>query len=148
MEKINFSRRRSRINAIQITYASLFNKDIEYSNLIDNLKFVINDLEKRNDEFAILLYKRYVENYLLIDALITTSMKNKWNMDYMPYVSQSILKIAISEFLDQSVNSSVIINEYIEISKEYGSADDFKYIHAILGAILEVLRKNVANFKV
>ena len=66
-------------------------------------------------------------------------MEAKWSYESMAIVSKAILKTAIAELLLPEANAAIVINEYVEISKMYGSIEDYKYIHALLGAIIKLL---------
>jgi transcription antitermination factor NusB len=61
----------------------------------------------------------------------------KWPIDQINRIDLSILRLAIWEMLfsDSKIPPKVIIDEAIEIGKEYGNESSSSFINAILGAI-------------
>ena len=73
-----------------------------------------------------------------IDAVITLHAP-KWPVDKINRVDLSVLRLAIFELLFSatSVPPKVIIDEAIEIGKEYGNESSGSFINAVLGSILK-----------
>jgi N utilization substance protein B len=61
-------------------------------------------------------------------------------MDRMPPVDRNILRAALAEFDLQEVPHKVIINEAIEIGKEYGSAETPRFLNGVLDGIWKAQR--------
>lgn len=62
-------------------------------------------------------------------------------LDKMNPVELSVLSVGIYELMDQlAIPYRVVINESIELCKEFGSPDGHRYINAVLNASLETLR--------
>lgn len=63
----------------------------------------------------------------------------KWPVDKINRVDLSILRLAIFELLFSraAVPPKVIIDEAIEIGKEYGNESSGSFINAVLGSILK-----------
>jgi N utilization substance protein B len=73
-----------------------------------------------------------------IDAQIAIHAP-KWPVDKINRVDLSVLRLAIWELLFSkvSVPPKVIIDEAIEIGKEYGNESSGSFINAVLGSILK-----------
>lgn len=135
------SRRKSRIIAFQSIYSwdvnnvpleelltfSWLNKDSENSNK--------NDI---NDEtlFASIIVKGTIDNISQIDELIDSHLSANWSKDRINKVTLAILRTSIYELKFQSgSNPKIVIDEAINIAKEYGADDSFKFINAVLDKI-------------
>jgi len=58
-----------------------------------------------------------------------------WTLDRMANADRNLLRIAIYEILHrEDIPRSVSINEAVELSKRYSTADSAKFINGILGA--------------
>ena len=60
----------------------------------------------------------------------------EWTIDRFASVDRCILRMAISELLrDQGDNSSIIINEAIELAKKFGDENSGAFVNGILDNI-------------
>ena len=95
-------------------------------------------LERMGEEslsFTRLLVSGTIEHIEEIDSVIKSHLTN-WDFDRLNKVDLAILRISVYPLLYQKdIHSSIIIDEAIDISKEFGSDDSFKFINAILDAI-------------
>jgi transcription antitermination protein NusB len=76
------------------------------------------------------------KNQAAIDALITSFAAN-WTLDKIMVVDRNILRLAIYElkFAAGDVPPRVIINEAIEMAKNFGGESSGKFVNGVLGAI-------------
>ena len=138
------ARRKGRILAFQ----ALFSWDMGSSNVSDLVAFPwvaksgemsedVNDSVK-NDEtvtFARLLVAGTIEHINEIDALIKNHL-DSWDFERVNKVDLAVLRISVYSLLKQNdVHPSIIINEAIDISKEYGPGDTYKFVNAVLDNI-------------
>lgn len=131
------ARRKGRILAFQ----ALYSYDVGSIDLQSLLAFSwIDDavLEKMGEEslsFARLLIKGTVENLAVIDERIKVNLCN-WDFDRLNRVDLAILRISVYPLLFQKdIHPTIIIDEAIDISKEFGSGESFKFINAVLDSI-------------
>lgn len=60
----------------------------------------------------------------------------RWKTSRMPRVDLAIMRLAIGEMrYADDIPDAVAINEAINLAKKYSTADSFKFIHGVLGAI-------------
>lgn len=73
-----------------------------------------------------------------IDTQIKT-FAPKWPIDKINRVDLSILRLAIWEimFAKTKVPTKVIIDEAVEIAKEYGNESSSSFVNAVLGSIIK-----------
>lgn len=131
------ARRKGRILAFQALYSwDLGNVDI--SNVLDFAWVEKETLERMGDEslsFTRLLVSGTIEHIEEIDSVIKSHLTN-WDFDRLNKVDLAILRISVYPLLFQKdIHSSIIIDEAIDISKEFGSDDSFKFINAVLDSI-------------
>lgn len=137
------SRRKSRIIAFQAIYSW----DIGKESLEELLKFSwVNSKEASAEDgsldFARLIIAGTIEHSSEIDELIQKNLSPKWNFDRLNKVTLAILRISIYSILYQKeTHESIIIDEAIDIAKEFGSDDSFKFINAMLDNISKQERK-------
>lgn len=81
---------------------------------------------------------KILSNLPEIDAIITLHAP-KWPVNKINRVDLSVLRLAIFELLFSPVPvpPKVIIDEAIEIGKEYGNESSGSFINAVLGSILK-----------
>ena len=136
------ARRKSRIIAFQ----ALYSWDVNNIPLEELLEFAWVDeqmQEKLGDEnltFTRMLISGTIENIEKVDETIKAHLTN-WDFDRLNKVDLAVLRISVYPLLFQlDMPSTIIIDEAVDISKEYGSDDSFKFINAILDSITKSCR--------
>lgn len=110
-------RRESRIKAMQILYTIDFNKS--------DLDAELKALEAENlAEEVITLSTNCYNNLAKIDEYIASSLDN-YTIDRLNLVDKAIIRVAVAEMLLDE-RRSLIINEALEITKEYSDQGDHK----------------------
>lgn len=128
------ARRKGRILAFQALYSwDLGNIDID--NILDFSWVEEESLEKMGEEsltFAKLLVSGTIEHIEEIDSIIKDHL-SRWDFDRLNKVDLAILRISVYPLLYQKdLHSSIVIDEAIDISKDFGSDDSYKFINAVL----------------
>lgn len=91
-----------------------------------------------NDEI-----KPIIDNLSSIDKIIAKHAP-KWPIDKINKIDLSILRYAVWEITIYQKNPvKVIIDEVIEIAKEYGTDNSFSFINGALGTIIKELKIEV-----
>lgn len=91
--------------------------------------------------FARLLVAGTIEHVTEIDDLIKKHL-DSWDFERVNKVDLAVLRISVYSLLHQSdIHPSIIINEAIDISKEYGPGDTYKFVNAVLDNI----RKDISR---
>lgn len=136
------SRRKGRILAFQ----ALYSYDVGAMSLERMLEFSWIEGEgsagKFSEEectFARLLIVGTVEHIDEIDSYIKKYLSTNWDFSRISRVSLAILRLSSYSLLYQKdMKPSIVIDEAIDIAKEYGQDDSFKFINAILDKISKV----------
>jgi transcription antitermination protein NusB len=96
---------------------------------------------KTDKDYMTILLSGAIEEHEEIDALLTeygSRPPSKLNA-----IELAILRVATYELKEQpGVPYRVVVNEAVELAKEYGSPDGYKYVNAVLNAMLDQLRKH------
>lgn len=136
------SRRKGRILAFQ----ALYSWDVTKASIEDLLSF--SWLEKNGEEavpsatakdeqtFASLIIAGTIEHIDEVDALIETHLASNWSKDRLNKVALAILRTSVYEMKFQNgAQPGIIIDEAVNIAKDYGADDSYKFINAVLDKI-------------
>jgi transcription antitermination protein NusB len=131
------SRRKARILAFQALYAW----ESSNASLDDLLKFSwleeskIDQLEEEIVAFTRLIIAGTLENADAIDAKIRKHLSH-WPFERLKKVDLAILRMGTYCLMFQNdIPPQITIDEAIEIAKEYGSEDSYKFINGVLDGI-------------
>ncbi len=134
------SRRKGRILAFQALYS--YDVGSETLDELMSLNWADEKIELDQDtsDFARILIAGTVNHLDEIDSLIKSHLSAKWDFSRVNKVSIAILRISVFSLLYQKDTApSIIIDEAIGISKEFGTDDAFKFINAVLDTIRKEL---------
>jgi len=131
------SRRKGRILAFQTLFSRDFNnnstEELIKFNWLDTVKLESFDNDTIN--FAKLLIIGTIENLEEIDSAIKKQLKS-WDFKRIVKVELAILRLSVYSLLFQKdIPSTVTINEAIDIAKDYGSDEAYRFINGILDGI-------------
>ena len=130
------ARRKSRIIAFQ----AIFSWDAGGETLEDLLQFSWVDSKQNLDEsdlsFSRILIAGTIENIEQIDELIKTHLAKNWTFDRLNKVTLAILRISIFSIIHQKeISPSIVIDEAIDLAKQFDSDESFKFINAMRDTI-------------
>lgn len=101
-------------------------------------------LNQNNEAQNHFILKHIIKNICLIDKIINKSLYG-YEINRLNKVDKAILRLATLELLEQQNSHKIIINEAIELSKEYSTLNDdkqYKFNNKILHLIYEDVQKN------
>jgi N utilization substance protein B len=141
------SRRKGRILAFQALYAYDVNGPAAGGALPEELiSFAWLENDKRAAfageaaDFPRLLVVGAIENLAAVDAMIKAHLKN-WDFSRLNKVDLAILRLSVYTLMFQKdFAPSIIINEAIGISKEFGTDDSYRFINGVLDSINRTLK--------
>jgi len=140
---MNITRHKHRIWAMQILYGL----DVQRSfNIEDALREI--EIKKKNIKLKDKEDKYYFEEIVEgvinnLEEIDKTIEKNAigWHLYRMPVVDRNILRIALYEFLEE-LPIGVVINEAVELAKEFGSEKSSGFINGVLSNVHESKEEN------
>ena len=126
------SRRKGRILAFQTLYAW-------------DVSGAMPEMENLSGEafpdFSKLLVTGTIENIDRIDAMIKRRLEN-WDFSRLNKVDLAILRISVYALMYQNDTApSIIIDEAVGISKEFGTDDSYRFINGVLDSIRKTLAR-------
>ena len=134
-DKNKGSRRLGRVLAVQALYPARINLEYSTANLE---KIATLDEEKYNEEalsFAHTLLELAGKHLGEADELVKTVLEN-WEWDRLCAMDKTILGIAVLEFMYlPEVPVRVVINEAIEIAKEFSTEKSGIFVNGILDSV-------------
>jgi N utilization substance protein B len=90
---------------------------------------------KEKEQFAFSLLRTVIEKSEFLQSLIIPKLKN-WDPDRIALIDMIIMKMGVSEFLFfETIPPKVTINEYIDLAKEYSTAQSGQFVNGILDNI-------------
>lgn len=104
------------------------------NDLNDDLRMFFENLDEHRDFYAFAeeLIFGVIENVDTIDEKIRSLAKN-WDFDRIAKIDLSILRLAVYELLfRQDIPPVVSINEAIDLSKEFSTAESRRFVNGIL----------------
>jgi N utilization substance protein B len=131
-------RRKSRVLALNMMYLV----DTCHLSVDEVIKIVFDQKDKVYPEsvkkFSSFLIIATVQNLKFIDEEIKKFLKN-WTIERLCAIDRNILRLATCEFLCcPQTPPAVIINEAIEIAKEYSTTDSGKFVNGVLDKIKHI----------
>lgn len=94
-----------------------------------------NQLNLKQQQFCRELFEGWRDKRAEIDQLIGGNISG-WKLERLQSVDRNILRLAVFELIfDSSTPPKVVINEAIEIAKEYGDDNSPKFINSVLDKI-------------
>lgn len=136
------ARRKGRILAFQ----ALFSWDMGNGDVVSMMEFPWTrgsssqtEVQNESEAFARLLVAGTIEHVAEIDEVIKRHL-DSWDFKRINRVDLAILRISVYPLLYQKdLHPSIVINEAVDISKEFGSDDSYKFVNAVLDNIKKEL---------
>jgi N utilization substance protein B len=90
--------------------------------------------------FSRLLVLGTIENIKTIDKMIREHLQN-WDFSRVNRVDLAVLRMSTYTLMYQSdISPSIVINEAIGISKEFGTDDSYRFVNGVLDSIRKTIQ--------
>lgn len=131
------ARHRSRKRALQVLFewdmrGELVDSAIQH--YYDTLYSEENEDRPKPDRFMEELARGTVANAAQIDKQIEQKSQH-WRLERMPVVDRNILRLAIYELTGNALPAPVIIDEALELARQFASDESVSFINGVLDAI-------------
>lgn len=135
-------RHKARILAFQTIYSWDFEKK-DIGEVYRSVSALSNTKFKADAEaFVRLIVFGIVENIEAIDRQISENAKN-WNFDRLSKVDLAILRTGVYGLMFQKeTDGSIIINEAVDIAKEFGGDESYKFVNGVLDSVYKKMKKS------
>ena len=126
------TRHQARMAVVSLLYAY----DLGNGNIAQHTDEILEEKKIRNKQrdFALSLYEGVMKNITPVDAAIVKHLKD-WDFERLGTIERATLGLATYEILFGELDSAVVINEAVEITKAFGTEQSPKFINGVLDAI-------------
>ncbi len=126
------TRHHARMAVVSLLYAY----DLGNQSIADYTDEILEDKKIRNKqkEFALDLFRGVMDNLASVDDAIIKHLKD-WDFERLGSVERATLRLGAYEIMKTELDSAVVINEAIEVSKAFGTEQSPKFINGVLDAI-------------
>lgn len=126
------TRHHARMAVVSLLYAF----DLGNGNTAKQTAEILEEKKIRNKQkdFALELYSGVMEHIDSCDKSIIEHLKD-WDFERLGSIERATLRLAVYEILFGELDSAVVINEAVEITKAFGTEQSPKFINGVLDAI-------------
>ena len=126
------TRHHARMAVVSLLYAY----DLGNGNIAEHTAEILEEKKIRNKQkdFALALYEGVMANLEVCDESIIKHLK-EWDFERLGAIERATLRLASYEILFGELDSAVVINEAVEITKAFGTEQSPKFINGVLDAI-------------
>lgn len=94
-------------------------------------------LEEKTREYIIDVINGIKQKEEEINQLIIDNLKKDWQLERIPKINVSLLKLAIYEIIYKEIPYKVAINEVVELAKKYSEDNAPTFINGILASVVK-----------
>ncbi len=135
------NRHLSRMIAMQTLYEWEFRDDADLAEI--EARNVAEYSDRCESDFVHSIVDGVSKDRSDLDGVIDKSAPD-WPVDQISLIDKTILQIAIYELKnDKDVPAKVVINEAVELSKEFGGENSSKFVNGVLGTIYKESEKSI-----
>lgn len=126
------TRHHARMAVVSLLYAY----DLGNGNIAEHTSEILEEKKIRNKQkdFALALYEGVMSEIEACDKAIVEHLK-EWDFERLGAIERATLRLAAYEIMFTELDSAVIINEAVEITKAFGTEQSPKFINGVLDAI-------------
>lgn len=126
------SRKESRVQAFQ----TLFQLEIKDTDLTINeaINFIKDDYPDLDFDFIHWLVTGVKDHEPVLDEKIKPYLKD-WSLERLLKTDRIILRMATFEILHSETPAKVVINEAVELAKQFSDDDHYRFINGVLSNI-------------
>ena len=89
--------------------------------------------------FSRLLVTGTIENIDAVDNMIEKHLEN-WEIKRLNRVDLAVLRMSVFSLMFQTdIHPTIVIDEAVDISKEYGTDDSYRFVNGVLDSIRKTL---------
>ncbi len=127
------TRHQARMAVVSLLYAY----DLGNQSIADFSDEILEEKKIRNKQrdFALDLFKGVTEHLAEVDEAIVKHLTKDWDFDRLGSIERATLRLGAYEIMYGELDSAVVINEAIEITKAFGTEQSPKFINGVLDAI-------------
>lgn len=122
---------KTRLNLMNAIYQIDLNKYTSVSDL--DGYFEALEISEENKLKLSNRLEKFIQNIDLIDRELKKAFKDA-KLERLSYIDRALLRLAIFEiYIEEEIAYQIIINDIVEIAKNFSDDNSYKFINAILG---------------
>lgn len=132
----NYTRTQTRSLIFHILYV------IDSYNYENSVQSIIDDINQGYDQHILLdgevaqTVESIIQQRAQLDKIIQSFLEN-WRLERLGLCTRLILRLGVWELLFTEIPSNVLINESIELAKDFAEKDAYKFVNGILDQVAE-----------
>lgn len=131
-----------RRHAFKFCYQQEINQEHAFTQVILNQFITHFKIEPEYKDFLTQFITAIFKNLPKCDELVQKHAKN-WKLYRIAKIDLSILRVAITEFLERpTTDTSIIISDALNMAQEYASANSVAFLNGILDAVAKEVRNS------
>lgn len=126
-----------RHKARELAFKAVYSWELNNSTTFTDITSIESELLGKSVEsdFGEVIFSGVLDHILEIDQIINQKLEH-WDLNRVDKVDLSILRISIYSLqFHKEIPKEVTINEAINISKEFGSDNSYRFINGVLDSI-------------
>ena len=134
-EKTGYTRTQTRSLIFHLLYALEVSDEDSVESVIDNLNKGYEQNIPQDGEVSWAV-KSIIEHRDLLNETIQSFLQN-WRLSRLGLCTRVILRLGVWELLFTDEPSNIIINEAIELAKDFAEKDAYKFINGVLDKVAD-----------
>ena len=125
----------------ELTFKLLYSMEIQQDNSQEQINLYIENSDITDEEiktYILNVTNGIKEHYEEITNIISSNLKQEWNLERISKINLAILKLAIYEIKYTDIPYKVAINEAVELAKKYGEETSSTFINGVLANIVKL----------
>ena len=131
------NRSKTREESFKLLYSMQILKDIDIDEQIDMFLQEEEITDKEAIEYINDINKGIEENEKEINKKIEENIKEDWTLSRISKIDLTLLKLGIYEMLYSKLPYKVVINEVVELAKNYGDDSSKSFVNGVLASIVK-----------
>jgi N utilization substance protein B len=110
--------------------------DPRHQKRVAMMKYLFSLSFNSPDQKIPIKYSKFNSKQSEIDSIIQECAP-EWPLDQINKIDLAVLRLAIFELTTLDTPHKVIIDEAVELAKEYGSENSPKFVNGVLGSVMQ-----------
>lgn len=123
----------------ELTFKYLYGAEIQKELTVEQIEDFLasNEIEDKNaKKYMLNTISGIIANQTEIIDTIEKNLKEGWNLDRISKVSLSLLKLSIFEIVYEELPFKAIINDVVELAKNYGEDTAPTFVNGVLASVV------------
>ncbi len=131
------NRSKTREESFKLLYSMQVLKDVDISEQINLFIEEENIVDSEAISYMNDIIKGIKENEKDIEKKIEENIKKDWTISRISKIDLTLLKLGIYEILYSKLPYKVVINEVVELAKNYGDDTSKSFVNGVLASIVK-----------